>query len=280
MKYLRGKKALVTGAASGIGRAIAIALAETEADVFLVDIDRQGVEEAARIARGFGAEAVPAVYDLASGTNVNLCVQRVLSHWKYVDILVNNAGVVYWGPTINITDVQWDRMMSINLHAPIQLTRRLLPILLERPEAHIVNVASLFGLVTTRRSCAYHTSKFGLVGFSEALRTEFGRGGLGVSTICPGFVTTNLFANGISGREERDVPMPPRWVCTTPERVAARTVRAIRRDKRLVVMTPLGHVWYAAKRFAPWLLDGVFRVGRRRKIKQRRENALPKRQAA
>jgi short-subunit dehydrogenase len=119
------------------------------------------------------------------------------------------------------------------------------------------------------RFCAYHVSKFGLVGFSEALRAEFGRQGLGVSAICPGPVLTNLYRSTPSGHRDRPTPHPPRWICTTPERVAEKTLRAIRRDQGLVLVSPLAHVLYYTKRLAPWLLDDLQRIGRRRKMRRK-----------
>jgi hypothetical protein len=96
-----------------------------------------------------------------------------------------------------------------------------------RPDAHVVNMCSISGLVAGGRLAAYHTSKFGLIGFTEALRAEYGRRGLGVTAICPGPVTTRLYESGVSGSTERKVPSPPRWLCATPERVAEVTLRAI-----------------------------------------------------
>jgi 3-oxoacyl-[acyl-carrier protein] reductase len=265
MKDLNGKYALVTGAASGIGRAIALSLSREGTNLFLVDINATDLATVADSASKAGVSVLTQTCDLAEKRQIGSVVECLLGRWGKLDILVNNAGMVYWGPTVNMTSEQWDRMLAVNLLAPIELTRLLLPTLLEQPEAHLVNVASLFGLVTTRRSCAYHTTKFGLVGFSESLRTEFRASHLGVSTICPGFVTTNLFTNGISGREGKEVPIPPRWICTTPERVARKVLSAIHRKRRLVVMTPFGHLWYQARRLAPGFVDFLFGIGRRRR---------------
>jgi short-subunit dehydrogenase len=137
----------------------------------------------------------------------------------------------------------------------------------ERPEAHIVNVASIFGFVVTNRTLAYHVSKFGLIGFTEGLRAEFASRGIGATAVCPGFVTTNLFASGQCGYAGRTAPIPPRWVSTTPDSVAAKTIRGIYLNRRLVLVTPLAYLLYYAKRFAPGLLDGLYRVRRRAKGK-------------
>jgi short-subunit dehydrogenase len=147
-----------------------------------------------------------------------------------------------------------ERLLAINLLAPLRLTQALLPHLLTRPEAHIVNVSSMYGFVATRNCAAYHASKFGLFGFSESLYVELRKTRVGVTTVCPGFVATQLFQNGTGGQPGVGVPRPPGWATTTPEHVARSIVRGIERRKRLVIVTPLAWTLYYANRYAPWLL--------------------------
>jgi short-subunit dehydrogenase len=113
---------------------------------------------------------------------------------------------------------------------------------------------------------AYCTSKFGMVGFSESLRNEFGRQGLGVTALCPGFVRTNLFTNAPLEAKAETHKLPPRVICTTPERVANAAIKAIYRNRRLVVMEPFARLMYAVKRYAPWLMDRMFHLGRRKRV--------------
>jgi NAD(P)-dependent dehydrogenase (short-subunit alcohol dehydrogenase family) len=265
MKDLRGKLALVTGAGSGIGRAIAMELARHGANLFLVDICEPSLTEAAAEIGAEGVQGIPCVCDVAQPEEASRAVALLLETWGGLDILVNNAGVAYYGPTERMTAAQWDRVMGVNLLAPIQFTRELLPALLARPEAHILNVCSIGGLVASGRLAAYHASKFGLVGFSEALRAEFGPRGLGVTALCPGLVRTNLFRSAISGRPGTAVPIPPQWACAPPEAVARRAVRAIRRNQGLVLVTPMAHFLWGFKWLAPGLLDWIqrFRLHRR-----------------
>jgi NAD(P)-dependent dehydrogenase (short-subunit alcohol dehydrogenase family) len=269
MRTIHGKKALVTGAASGLGRAIAVQLAAAGADLYLLDIDQVGLDEVVDQIRAMGVEALGARCDVAQPAEITASVNRVLADWDGLDILVNNAGVAYYGPTLKMTPAQWDWVLAVNLHAPIRFTQQLLPTLLDRPEAHILNMASITGLVAGGRFCAYHVSKFGLVGFSEAIRAEFGRHGLGVTALCPGPVRTNLYRATPSGHQHKTTPEPPAWICTTPERVAQKAVRAIRRDQRLVLVSPLAYALHYTKRFAPGLLDTLQRIGRHRKMKQK-----------
>jgi short-subunit dehydrogenase len=165
-------------------------------------------------------------------------------------------------------------VLAVNLHAPIQFCRELLPSLLARPEAHILNLSSICGLVAGGRLCAYHTSKFGLMGFSEALRAEYARSGLGVSALCPGLVRTRFFETAASGRPGKPVPTPPAWICSSPQRVARKAVYAIRRNRRLVLVSPLAYALYYTKRFAPGLLDALHHVGHKRRYHRHADEAL------
>ena len=174
MKIIRKKKALVTGAASGIGRAIALALATEGADLYLVDVDRKRLALTASDARRYGRVVVTDVRDLSDPKQVTAVAVAVLSTWGQLNILVNNAGTAYYGPTHEMTKDQWDKILSLNLLTPIQLVRELLPTLSAQDEANIVNLCSVCGLVPMRKGAAYQTTKFGLVGFSAALRAEYG----------------------------------------------------------------------------------------------------------
>jgi short-subunit dehydrogenase len=260
MQAIRGKKALVTGAASGIGRALTLALAREGADLYLIDMDEAKLAVAAREAQSFGVTVATRVCDLTQSSEITVAVQSVLAGWGALNILVNNAGVAYYGATHDMTAEQWNRIILTNLLAPIQLFRELLPTLLAQDEAHIVNVCSIFGLVPLRKGAAYQASKFGLVGLSAALRAEYGRD-IGVTALCPGFVRTAMletFATGAPGQQRHVVPA---WLCTSPEKVAAATIRAIRRNKGLVVITPTAWLLWWIARLSPGLLDWVTRQG-------------------
>lgn len=268
MRSVQGKKALITGAASGIGQALALRMAREGADLFLLDIDEEGLADTREKAESFGNEILTLPCDISRPHEISMSVQRLLSRWGGLDILVNNAGVCYYGSTAKMTSEQWNWLLSINLLAPVQFVRELLPTLLSRPEGHIVNVSSIFGLVATGRCCAYHVSKYGLLGFSEALRAEFSRHDLGVTAVCPGFVATNLFARMACDRESRR-KNPPWWMTTTAEKVADKIVHGIRRNKRLILVTWAAYAMYYGKKFAPGLLDLLQKSGKRRRIKER-----------
>jgi short-subunit dehydrogenase len=272
MRKIRGKRALVTGVASGIGRAVAIRLATEGLDLFLVDIDEAGRQATMAECRQTGVEVVGRQCDVGQPAEVSAVVADVLARWDGVDILVNNAGITYYGHTAEMSAEHWDQLLRVNLYSHVQFTRELLPSLLARPEAHIVNVCSMFGLVGMPKLAAYCTTKFALVGLSDALRAEYGRYGLGVTALCPGFVRTNLFTSAPLPPAAKSHKIPPRIFSTTPERVAAATVRAIRRNRRLVVVEPSARFLTTVKRLAPGLIDFALHLGRRKRIARKIAN--------
>ncbi|MEZ6122215.1 MAG: SDR family oxidoreductase [Planctomycetaceae bacterium] len=267
MRTFDGKTAFLTGAASGIGRELARRLAEEGCHLYLVDIDADGLRALAEELAHFGQHIQTDVCDLSQLDQVQEMLQRCDGRVDRIDLLINNAGVAYYGPTDAMTQQQWDWLMNINLLAPLRITQHFLPQLMTRPDAHVVNMCSISGLVAGGRFAAYHTSKYGLVGFTEALRAEYGRKGIGVTAICPGPVKTNLYQAAASGRQNAKVPTPPNWLCASPERVAELTLRGIRRNRRQVLITPLAHGLFQLKRFVPGLLDFASQFSRKKKAR-------------
>ncbi len=166
MHNLQGKRAFLTGAASGIGRAISIELARAGTHLFLVDVDEGGLTDVAAQALELGVDVHDEVCDLTDRRQISRAIQRALTRGP-IDLLVNNAGVAFYGPTETMSEQQWDQLLNVNLLAPVHITRELLPQLLSRPDSHLVNMCSISGLVAGGRFAAYHVSKFGLVGFTE-----------------------------------------------------------------------------------------------------------------
>jgi short-subunit dehydrogenase len=266
MRTIRGKKAMVTGAASGIGRAIALALAKEGADLFLVDLKEDELATVAVAARGRGVEVLTATCDLADSAQIGAAVETLRRSWNGLNILVNNAGITYYGQTHLMTAEQWQRIMAVNLLAPIALTQALLPLLLAADDGHILNVCSMFGLVTWRKTAAYQTSKFGLVGFSAALRAEYCGENFGVTALCPGFVQSSLLEECATDSPDREVTVPA-WICASAEQTAIKAVRAIRKNQGLVLVTPAAHLYWRLARLCPGLVDWLMREGWRRRGK-------------
>jgi short-subunit dehydrogenase len=195
-----GRTCVLTGAASGIGAALALNLAKRRAVLVLIDRDADGLARVAELARNMGATDVDTyVIDLSDGGDRLDLAAEVASRHGGADLLINNAGVALTGTFEQVSMADFDWLMEINLRAVVRMTKAFLPQLLNRPGSHLVNVSSLFGLIAPPMQVAYATSKFGVRGFTEALRHELA-GRVGVTVVHPGGIKTNIVANArISG---------------------------------------------------------------------------------
>lgn len=263
MKNIINKRVLLTGAASGIGRELALQLADRGARLMLVDRNPNGLEETAAQCREKSIEAKTCVADLTEPEAIDQIVTFVRDVMGGADILINNAGLGYYGSSDKMTPEQYESILAVNFTAPICLTQKMLPLLLENEESHLVNMASMYGLFPTQRSSIYHATKYGLVGYSLALRTEYARYRLGVSTICPGFVSTP-FLNNLMTSNNKTAKAPPKWMTTTPEKIAIATINAINHNHRLVRLTPAAKICDWLQRGVPGLIDLIYRAERKR----------------
>ncbi len=246
-----GKRVVVTGAASGIGEATARELCGRGARLVLLDIDAGGLARVARALAALGGAVETHVVDLGDEKQVVGAAESILSHGD-VDVLVNNAGVAVVAPFERTTSDDWDWIMGVNVHGPLRLTRALLPRMKERGAGHIVVVASLAGLVGAPGMVAYSTTKFAMVGFAEALRVEVAPHGIGVSTVCPGYVRTNLHraTRYRNPGFKRLLDEAPSIYGMSREHVARALCDAVVRKRPLVVLGP-EKVAFWLKRVAP-----------------------------
>jgi 3-oxoacyl-[acyl-carrier protein] reductase len=259
VETIRGKKALVTGAASGIGRAIALALAREGADLFLVDIDEPGLRICARDAEALGSRVLTEVCDLSEPAQIDACAVACVRSFSALDILVNCAGVLFYGHADEMTAAKWNAVMSVNLLAPIRLVRELLPTLTAQKESHILNVCSVLGLVPVRKLIGYQTTKFALVGFTLALRTEYFAQNVGVTALCPGVVDTPMFQRNGPAWFRRLLSFGPFSLVVSPDFVARQAVAAIRRNRGIVVVSFGGKILWLIFRLCPTLIVWLFR---------------------
>ena len=136
MRKLRDKKALITGAASGIGRAISLAIAAEGTHLYLLDIDEEKLAGTADLCRASGVNVITRRCDLAVSEEISAAMAALQKQWGGVDIVINNAGVAYWGKLQEMPAGQWERILAINLYAPVKIVEALLPSLLDRSEKH------------------------------------------------------------------------------------------------------------------------------------------------
>jgi 3-oxoacyl-[acyl-carrier protein] reductase len=257
VKTIRGKKALVTGAASGIGRAIALALAREGADLFLVDMDELNLQAVAHEGKNLGSKVIVAVCDLSLSDQITATVKACEAAFHGLDILVNCAGVLRHGLAEEATSEMWDAVMAVNLFAAIQLVRELAPSLVKQPESHILNVCSVLGLIPARKMMCYQTSKFALVGFSMALRTEFGAHNVGVTALCPGLVDTPMLEMGPSWFR-KSVSLGPISLIVSAETVAKSAIASILSNRAIAVVSLGAKLIWWTYRFSPALVLWLF----------------------
>lgn len=261
VRTLHGKTALVTGAASGIGKATALALARRGANLALCDVDEPGLEATAESIRALGREVFCRRVDVASRHEMRAFAEAVHQRVSAVDILINNAGVGL-GASFRDTPLEdWDWIIGINLMGVIHGCHFFVPPMIARGQGgHVVNVSSAAGYVATEPLCAYSTTKFAVLGFSEALRDELERYAIGVTAVCPGIINTPITRTarlrGPGATEEARRRMVAFYERRnyTPERVAENILKAIQRNRAVAPISPEAWAMYYLKRLSPALL--------------------------
>ncbi|MDY6880431.1 MAG: SDR family oxidoreductase [Desulfatiglans sp.] len=189
---LSGRKALITGASRGIGRAIAVKYAQEGADLFLCATDMKKLEETRAQASEFGNRIELYSVDVAERNAVETMVQTAVDTLGQVDVLVNSAGTYKPSPFVDYTFEDFDRIMKVNLYGPFNVTQFVLRDMLKRNQGKVVNIASTAGKWASANQSAYNMSKHGLVGMTRCLGLEMAQKGITVNAICPGVVETDM----------------------------------------------------------------------------------------
>jgi len=193
---LQGKTAIVTGAASGMGRSIAILYAAEGAKVAVSDINLEAAEKVAQEIKDAGGQAFAIKTNVASEDDIQALVNGTVAQYGTLDILVNNAGIMdAFTPAGDLTDELWERVFAINTTGPMRAIRKALPIFLEKGQGVIVNVASAGGLNGSRAGAAYTASKHAVVGLTKNVGFQYAVKGIRCNAIAPGGVATNISAS-------------------------------------------------------------------------------------
>ena len=264
MKSLRDKVVLVTGAASGIGRATANAFAREGCKLVLCDRDEAGLGEVEREVAPHVEHVEWRKVDVGSRDDMQSFADDVHARFEAVDVLVNNAGVGQSGGMLDTSLDDWDWVLRVNLWGVIHGCHFFAPRMVERARGgHVVNVSSVFGFFAPPGTIGYCTSKFGVFGLSESLRGELHPFGIGVSTICPGMINTNIVKTGrysakMAERRDGAVKMFAERG-HSPDVVAKAILSAVKRNRSVVPAAPEAWAAWYAKRLVPGRFEALAR---------------------
>jgi 2-hydroxycyclohexanecarboxyl-CoA dehydrogenase len=217
---LKGKVAIVTGAGSGIGRAIAVRLARDEAAIAVLDLNAEGAAETARTITDAGGRALALTVDCANEAAIKAAAARIRSEWGPITVLVNNAGIANFVPYMDITEEIWDRTIAINLKGPHLCCREVIPDMLAAGWGRIINITSSSVQSGSFAQAHYVSSKGGLLGLTKALALEYAPTGITVNMVPPGFIDTPLLRAAPIDAEAFAQTLPMKRI-GQPEDVAA-----------------------------------------------------------
>ena len=231
--------AVITGAASGIGRALAVQLAQAGAQLALADVNEAALQETAQLVP---TKCTTHRVDVSDEARMQAFVAEVTAAHGRANLVINNAGVALYGTVeqLSTTDIAW--LMGVNFWGVVYGTKYFLPVLQQQPAAHLVNISSIFGIVGFPGQSAYNASKFAVRGFTEALRHELTGSHVRVSCVHPGGIKTNIARAGRVGENAGAVNVPAevakfdKLTPTTAEQAAARIVRGIERDEPRILI--------------------------------------------
>jgi NAD(P)-dependent dehydrogenase (short-subunit alcohol dehydrogenase family) len=244
MKNFRGKVAVVTGAASGMGRELALQLAREGAKLSLCDYDSVGLQETVALAEGYGAEVHSKVVNVGEREQLLTYADDVVAHYGTVNLLFNNAGIAHHASVEHTSFKDYDRVMDIDFWGVVNGTKAFLPALIASGDAHIINTSSLFGLLSVGGQSAYNAAKFAVRGFTESLRIEMlsSHPNVGVSCVHPGGIKTAIARNATVAEgldQAKSAEFFDKYLASTSAESAAKTIlNGVKRNRGRILVGP------------------------------------------
>ena len=262
---MQGKVAIVTGASRGIGRVIAQSLAQKGSKIIAIARSMDNLSKTCQLIEDKGGQATPIMADMIQSENFEQLIERATSVYGRLDILVNNAGVEQYNHFKKYSSDDIDNCLKTNLHAPILLSKSILPQLLEQGSGHIINIASLAGKKGVSYNSIYSASKSGLIMWTDAIRQELSQTDVNISVVCPGFIReSGMFHD--SGQSA-----PKLLGSSLPQDVADGVIKCIQNNSAEVIvnpgpMKPLLALNQISPRLGDWVvkLFGVPEMNRKR----------------
>ena len=262
---MQGKVAIVTGASRGIGRVIAQSLAQKGFKIIAIARSMDNLSKTCQLIEDKGGQATPIMADMIQSENFDQLIERATSVYGRLDILVNNAGVEQYNHFKKYSSDDIDNCLKTNLHAPILLSKSILPQLLEQGSGHIINIASLAGKKGVSYNSIYSASKSGLIMWTDAIRQELSQTSVNISVVCPGFIRdSGMFHD--SGQSA-----PKLLGSSLPQDVADAVIKSIQKNSAEVIvnpgpMKPLLALNQLSPRLGDWVvkLFGVPEMNRKR----------------
>jgi 3-oxoacyl-[acyl-carrier protein] reductase len=217
---LKGKVALVTGGAQGIGKAIAVRLAREGADVVIADINIDLAQSVLAEMKSWGVSAVAFKADVTDSQEVEDLVKKIQERFPTLDILVNNAGISKDGLLIRVSEEDWDRVLDVNLKGAFNLTKSVAKVMIKQKSGRIINITSVIGMMGNVGQTTYAASKAGLIGLTKSTAKELASRGIAVNAVAPGYILTPMTENLPQGAKDAFLNQIPLKRAGTPEEVA------------------------------------------------------------
>jgi NAD(P)-dependent dehydrogenase (short-subunit alcohol dehydrogenase family) len=269
----KGKVAIITGAGSGIGKALAEELAQRGAHVVISDINAGRIEKVAEGISHSAGKVTAFTLDVSDHVAVKKMIDDTVAAHSRIDYLFNNAGIAVGGPAKDFLLDDWRKVIDTNLYGVVYGVAVAYPIMVKQGFGHIINTASIEGLVPSFATASYITSKYGVVGLSNALRIEGAEHGVKISVVCPGYVSTAIFNDSKNINIDREILQePPDWVGVTPEECSKTVLRGVERNEAFIVVTFFAKLLWVLNRISP----GLFIRMMQRRYRKAREKGIIK----